>query len=154
MTITSIKIANAMVEQLRAELAAERSKNRETYMAGWRMYDAEKQITEQLRAELAAAQAVIEQMREALHGLVKNDGVDAFYHLDKGIGTATVSGKCWLSAREALTLQPCPEILNKVRADAVREAAEDIEFGPITCVRAKIVDRLNTFAQRIEQGEA
>ena len=102
---------------------------------------------EQLETLVAQQAAVIEQMRKALQGLVKNDGVDAFYHLDKGIGTATVSGRCWLRAREAATLQPCPEVLNKGRADAVAKFAKHVDDYEVDKLAA-------VYIKRIEQEEA
>ena len=75
--------------------------------------------------------AVIEQMREALKAMIV---------------CARDEGKGLRIADEALTLQPCPEVLNKVRADAVRKVAE--EFG------ASDRSWLKDYAQRIEKGEA
>ena len=39
---------------------------------------------------------------EALRALVRNEGLDAYSHLDKGIGTATAAGQRWLNARAAI----------------------------------------------------
>lgn len=71
--------------------------------------------------QLAAAQATIEQMREALKRCTKFTQEDY----------------------DALTLQPCPEVLNKVRAEAVREfgKAMDIEL------------MAEEYAQQIELGK-
>jgi hypothetical protein len=82
--------------------------------------------------QLTAAQAAIEQMREALSRV--------FHH---GMWPT-----CDMAAK-ALALQPCPEMLNKVRADAIRDglAAWDNTVEPI-------YKFMNDYAQRIEQGEA
>ena len=39
---------------------------------------------------------------EALRALVRNEGLDAYSYLDKGIGTATAAGQRWLNARAAI----------------------------------------------------
>lgn len=82
----------------------------------------------ELEEQIKQQAAVIEQMREAMleHGKP---------HLHNEIE--------W---DEALKLRPCPEVLNKVRADAVRKVAE--EFG------ASDRSWLKDYAQRIEKGEA
>lgn len=80
MTITSIKLCNFTVEQLRAELAAEREKVKE--LSTW-LNDMEAEAkdfafqVERKTEQLAAAQATIAQMREALVAAGKN-GVDDF----------------------------------------------------------------------------
>lgn len=42
--------------------------------------------------------------REAIQGIVANEGAEHFAYLDKRIGTATPGGKRWLALREALRL--------------------------------------------------
>ena len=49
---------------------------------------------------------------------------------------------------QALTLQPCPEVLNKVRADAVRKAFKLMMDGRWRG------DALDVLADRMERGEA
>jgi hypothetical protein len=44
----------------------------------------------------------LDALRAALAALVENEGLDAFVHLDSGIGTASASGKRWLAARAAI----------------------------------------------------
>lgn len=39
---------------------------------------------------------------EALRALVRNEGLDAYVYLDKGIGTETAAGQRWLNARAAV----------------------------------------------------
>ena len=39
---------------------------------------------------------------EALRALVRNEGLDAYSYLDKGIGTATAAGQRWLNARAVI----------------------------------------------------
>ena len=59
----------------------------------------------QAAAELRRLLAVETQrdaLLEALKGLVRNEGLDAYSHLDKGIGTATAAGQRWLNARAAI----------------------------------------------------
>lgn len=41
---------------------------------------------------------------EALRALVRNEGLDAYSYLDKGIGTATAAGQRWLNARAAIKM--------------------------------------------------
>lgn len=48
--------------------------------------------------------------REALAALVENEGQDAYWLLDKGIGTETDSGKRWLAARAALAAPEVPAV--------------------------------------------
>jgi hypothetical protein len=84
-----------------------------------------------LEAQLAAAQATIEQMREALKRCTKFTQEDY----------------------DALALQPCPEVLNKVRSDAVRRCAERMpHFDGEGSVQQLMW--LCEEAQRIEQGGA
>ena len=79
--------------------------------------------------------AVIEQMREALKAMIV---------------CARDEGKGLRIADEALTLQPCPEVLNKVRADAVREVINSIKGHAHSEVTRKALD----FADLIEKGKA
>ena len=81
-----------------------------------------------LREELAEQTAVIEQMREALKEL--NELLP--------VGTTIA----------ALKLLPCPEVLNKVRADAVRKAFKLMMDGRWRG------DALDVLADRMERGEA
>ncbi|MBK8467634.1 MAG: hypothetical protein IPL32_17610 [Chloracidobacterium sp.] len=96
-----------------------------------------KRECKELEALVAQQAAVIEQMREALQVAERNNP-------DKVL--VTVFSK-------ALALQPCPEVLNKVRADAVRELYN-------WYMDQDVFDHLGeaaieTFiAQRIEKGEA
>ena len=78
-----------------------------------------------LRAELAAAQATKEQMREALKRCTKFTQEDY----------------------DALALQPCPEVLNKVRADAVAKFAKHVDDYEVDKLAA-------VYIKRIEQEEA
>ena len=82
--------------------------------------------------ELIKQQAgVIEQMREAVETFLKQ-----YPHMAKGY------------LIDALDLQPCPEVLNKVRADAVREfhaLVQSLDGVPVHAL---------DYADRIEQGEA
>lgn len=123
------------------EPISESNKRRETDMAGWRMYDSEKMITKRLEEQVAQQAAVIEQIRKAL------TVVDVSYFMNTN-HQKVVS--------KALALQPCPEVLNRVRADAVREAAESLNrvkgsaWISVVAACAFILRE----AQRIEQGEA
>jgi len=115
----------------------------------------------ELQAEVAAAQAVIEQKNEALKVITRRANCLDVLEIAR-------------TANEALTLQPCTEVLNKVRADAVAEYVaaatanqhthqcrrclnpytalsenEDCPFCGCTDAEAKAI-----LAQRIEQGEA
>lgn len=87
----------------------------------------------ELEDKIKQQAAVIEQMREALDVLrLKTDPKYG-----------------WPIINKALALQPCPEVLNKVRADAIRDglAAWENTVEPI-------YKFMNDYAQRIEQGEA
>lgn len=93
-----------------------------------------KRECKELEALVAQQAAVIEQMREALQVAERNNP-------DKVL--VTVFSK-------ALTLQPCPEVLNKVRADAVREVINSIKGHACSEITRKALD----FADLIENGEA
>ena len=86
--------------------------------------DAIAELEEQIKQQAA----VIEQMREALKEL--NELLP--------VGTTIA----------ALALQPCPEVLNKVRADAVRKAFKLMMDGRWRG------DALDVLADRMERGEA
>lgn len=80
-----------------------------------------------LRAELAAAQATKEQMREALKRCTKFTQEDY----------------------DALALQPCPEVLNKVRAEAAMATIEWVWS------KGSVIPReAYSYVKRIEQGGA
>lgn len=51
-------------------------------------------------AELRRLSEENEALRTALLGLVRNEGLEAFSNLDRGIGAKTASGQRWLKARE------------------------------------------------------
>lgn len=55
-----------------------------------------------LRAEVEKRKPLTDELLAALTRLVENEGLDAFLHLDKGIGTATNAGRRWLAARAAI----------------------------------------------------
>lgn len=59
---------------------------------------------ERLRSEhrLSEVEAQLNALLEALRALVRNEGLDAYSYLDKGIGTATAAGQRWLNARAAI----------------------------------------------------
>jgi hypothetical protein len=119
------------------EPISEKDKHRETDMAGWSMYDAEKMITERLEARVAQQAAVIEQIREALETssvAVKLAGWEGDF--------------AYTNAMKVLALQPCPEVLNKVRANAVRKAFKLMMDGRWRG------DALDVLADRMELGEA
>ena len=88
-----------------------------------------------LETLVAQQAAVIEQMREAM----------------KVLRLKTDPKYGWPIINKALALQPCPEVMNKVRADARRQAlhdaADDFEIGASA-------DDIRCNAQHIEQGEA
>jgi hypothetical protein len=100
-----------------------------------RVIECFEEVKSMVRAELAQQAVVIEQMREALKAMVV---------------CAREEGKGLRIADEALALQPSPEVLNKVRADAVREAAKWVGFTTNCNCNLHMMD----FAQRIEKGEA
>ena len=52
------------------------------------------------RARVAERQR--DALLEVLRALVRNEGLDAYSYLDKGIGTATAAGQRWLNARAAI----------------------------------------------------
>ena len=80
-----------------------------------------------LKNELAAAQATIEQMREALKRCTKFTQEDY----------------------DALALQPCPEVLNKVRAEAAMATIEWVWS------KGSVIPReAYSYVKRIEQGGA
>lgn len=95
-----------------------------------RVIECFEKVKSMVRAELAQQAMVIEQMREAMleHGKP---------HLHNEIE--------W---DEALKLHPCPEVLNKVRADAVRKAFKLMMDGRWRG------DALDVLADRMERGEA
>lgn len=86
----------------------------------------------ELETLVAQQAAVIEQMRGTLEHINKHTPLD--YKTIRFVETAIV-------------LQPCQEVLNRVRADAWREAAAHCE-----CKSDSVF--LIEHAQRIEQGEA
>lgn len=92
--------------------------------------------------------AVIEQMRSVM--------LEAKYAVETIDGTTVEAEAIHDKYMEALTLQPCPEVLNKVRADAVREAAESLsrikgnEWISVVAICAFLLRE----AQHIEKGEA
>lgn len=97
--------------------------------------------TVELEEQIKQQAAVIEQMREASLFFIgwaeRNamwDKCDSSYYL----------------AKKASALQPCPEVLYKIRADAVREAAKWVGFTPDCNCNL----HMNDYAQRIEKGEA
>ena len=52
--------------------------------------------------QIADLEAQRDALLEALRALVRNEGLDAYSYLDKGIGTATAAGQRWLNARAAI----------------------------------------------------
>lgn len=84
----------------------------------------------ELEKQLAQQAAVIEQMREALQAMVI---------------CARDEGKGLRIADEALALQPCPEVLNKVRADAMKQ------FAKAMCTYGYVVE---DYIKTVEKGEA
>ena len=95
--------------------------------------------TVELEEQIKQQAAVIEQMREASLFFIgwaeRNamwDKCDSSYYL----------------AKKASALQPCPEVLNKVRADAVRKAFKLMMDGRWRG------DALDVLADRMERGEA
>ena len=53
-------------------------------------------------SRIADLEAQRDALLEALRALVRNEGLDAYSYLDKGIGTATAAGQRWLNARAAI----------------------------------------------------
>ena len=53
-------------------------------------------------AELRRLHAQRDALLEALRALVRNEGLEPYSYLDKGIGTATAAGQRWLNARAAI----------------------------------------------------
>lgn len=88
------------------------------------------------QAELTQQAAVIEQMREAMKEAVAES--DQMLCDNSGHNCEENYSRCNSSVRrvlgKALALQPCPEVLNKVRADAVRK------FTRTLCLYGTIVD--------------
>lgn len=90
---------------------------------------------DKLRQQLTQQAAVIEQMRDVLEDVRGN------INPERGF-----ADELELDVAKVIYLQPCPEVLNKVRADAVREAVEEV-------AHYSEFDFLE-YAQRIEKGEA
>ena len=85
--------------------------------------------------------AVIEQMREAVETFLKQ-----YPHMAKGY------------LIDALDLQPCPEVLNKVRADAVTAfgnwiIVRSVGATNIPMSTGTIRSMSEDYARRIEKGE-
>lgn len=100
-------------------------------------------MVRQLDAEIAQQAAVIEQMRDSFREIAANSNAHTSH----------------LLACEALNLQPCPEVLNKIRADAVAEFCADQRAFEIYKAIKLLPQRDKEFmenwvAQRIEKGEA
>ena len=91
----------------------------------------------ELEEQIKQQSAVIEQMRKSLYKLACLGNGDTF---GNSIGNEI--------AQQALALQPCPEVLNKVRADAVRKAFKLMMDGRWRG------DALDVLADRMERGEA
>lgn len=98
----------------------------------------------QLETLVAQQAAVIEQMRETLEQFAQAD-LNSGNCASLEVATKRIRN----ITSKALALQPCPEVLNKVRADAIRDglAAWENTVEPI-------YKFMNDYAQRIEQGEA
>ena len=94
-------------------------------------YDCECLISKRKDNLIAQQAAVIEQMRDFIREIAASSNARTSH----------------LLACEALALQPCPEVLNKVRAEARRQAlhdaADDFEMGASA-------DDIRCNAQRIE----
>lgn len=103
-----------------------------------RNYKEAQELIEQQATNLKQAFATIEQMREAVETFLKQ-----YPHMAKGY------------LIDALDLQPCPDastdaVLNKVRADAIREFAVEMERS-----NAELpLPFAHWYADRIEKGEA
>lgn len=98
----------------------------------------------ELETLVAQQAAVIEQMVGVLKAY---DGSHSIDQWDENL----MPSRAWDKARvKALALQPCPEVLNKVRADAVREACKQLDPAGTWGIRRNFAD----YADRIEQGEA
>jgi hypothetical protein len=97
--------------------------------------DAIAELEEQIKQQAA----VIEQMRPVLKNVQWN------INPERGF-----ADELELDISNALALRSSPKVLNKVRADAVREAAKWVGFTTNCNCNLHMMD----FAQRIEKGEA
>jgi hypothetical protein len=87
---------------------------------------------------------------EALRALVENEGLEAFAYLDKGIGTATASGKRWLAARRALaSLQPVTQAKSEAVAWQVKQKAYK-DRGPWVDVDRVTYESASKYPERCE----
>lgn len=97
--------------------------------------------------------AVIEQMREALE---ESNALNINWSSDAEPETLAYFSeyqKVITIGTKALALQPCPEVLNKVRADAMRELYDWYVYQETAIQQDKAM--VETFiAQRTEKGEA
>jgi hypothetical protein len=130
LTNPQIIIRDKEIARLKEELSDREDdiRTEQLWVTHWKEeLDCTKDILEQTRTQLAAAQATIEQMREALERCTKFTQEDY----------------------DALTLQPCPEVLNKVRADAAMAAISWVWSQGSVLPREAY-----SYVKRIERGEA
>lgn len=101
------------------------------------------EVKSMVRTELVQQAAVIEQMREALEissVAVKLAGWEGDF--------------AYTNAMKARDLQPCTEVLNKVRAAAVRKAAHKAWMVASSDCELRVRRAVMLLADRMEQGEA